>query len=318
MGPVLVFDGLNVFMRHYVVNPTVSGHGYQAGGLVGLLKNIRLLAERVQPSRIIVVWEGGGSPRKRALYPEYKKGKKPIRLNRFYEDIPDTVENRDRQLSLAIEALKCVPVNQIYVSDCEADDVIGYICRYMFGEQRIVVVSSDRDLYQLIDDRVVQWSPGQKKLITSKHVIEKFGVHPRNMTVARSFVGDSSDNIPGIRGAGFTTMAKRFPSLSCDSDVCVGDIFTESQSALDGGTKVKLFQNIVDGEDIVERNWRLMNLDTNNLSGDQVKKIRGVIEGYEPSKNKFKLMKLFIREKLQQFDVDSFFMSVSASVKKYE
>lgn len=318
MGPVLVFDGLNVFMRHYVVNPTVSGHGYQAGGVVGLLKNIRLLAERLSPSRIIIVWEGGGSPRKRAIFPDYKSGKKPIKLNRFYEDIPDSSRNRDHQLSLAIEALKCVPVNQVYVSDCEADDVIGYVTRYMFPEQQVVVVSSDRDLYQLIGERVVQWSPGQKKLITQAHVREKFGVAPFNMTAVRTFVGDPSDNIDGIKGAGFATMVKRFESLQGDNDVSVEEILAEAHEQVESGSRLKLFQNIVAGEDIVRRNWKLMNLDTNNLSADQIKKVKGAIESFEPVRNKFKLLKIFIREKLQQFDVDSFFMSINASVKKYE
>ena len=66
------------------------------------------------------------------------------------------------------EALKNLPVSQIYVKDTEADDVIGYICRYKFPESNIVVISSDKDLYQLINHRVTQWSLNQKKLVDRK------------------------------------------------------------------------------------------------------------------------------------------------------
>jgi 5'-3' exonuclease len=207
-------------------------------------------------------------------------------------------------------------VQQIYVSDCEADDVIGYMCRHLFPGDHIVVVSSDRDLYQLIDDRVNQWSPGQKKLITQEEVHEKFGVWPENMCLARSFVGDPSDSIPGVAGAGFKTMMKRFPLLTERRSLMVQDVLDEAsaQFGTKSGSKVQLIKNILDQEDIVRRNWKLMHLDIANLSGDQIKKINDSVSSYSPKKNKMELMRLFVRQGIQDFDVDSFFMSLSASI----
>ena len=99
-GSVLIVDGLNVFMRHFVANPTMSSLGHHAGGVVGFLKNLRLLVDKIEPSEVIVVWEGGGSARRRAIYPEYKEKRKPQKLNRFYgSDIPDSVVNRSDQVS---------------------------------------------------------------------------------------------------------------------------------------------------------------------------------------------------------------------------
>ena len=132
--PILLVDGLNVFTRHFVANPTMSDHGHHVGGFVGFLKGLRLLCERIRPSKVVVVWEGGGASRKRAIFKEYKQGRRPQRLNRFYEDIPDTIENRNRQVKLIVDALKNVPVVQMYVSDCEADDVIGYLAKYTFND----------------------------------------------------------------------------------------------------------------------------------------------------------------------------------------
>lgn len=310
--PIIIVDGLNYFTRHFVANPTMSRQGHQIGGFVGFLKGLKLLNDRLSSRRVIVIWEGGGSPRRRAIFPEYKSGRRPQRLNRYYEDIPDTYENRDYQLKLTIESLRHAPVQQIYVSDCEADDVIGYMCRHMFRNNKIVVVSSDKDLYQLIDNNVAQWSPGQKKLITPEEVREKFGVWPTNMCLVRSFVGDSSDGIPGVDGAGFKTMSKRFPLLQEDQSLMLQDVLDEASRH--SATKVQLYKNIVDKQDIVRRNWKLMHLDIANLSGDQIKKINDSVSSYSPKKNKLEMMRLLIREGVQDFDVDSFFMTLNATI----
>ena len=279
---------------------------------MGFLKGLKLLNDRLSSRRVIVIWEGGGSPRRRAIFPEYKSGRRPQRLNRYYEDIPDTYENRDYQLKLTIESLRHAPVQQIYVSDCEADDVIGYMCRHMFRNNKIVVVSSDKDLYQLIDNNVTQWSPGQKKLITPEEVREKFGVWPTNMCLVRSFVGDSSDGIPGVDGAGFKTMSKRFPLLQEDQSLMLQDVLDDALRH--SATKVQLYKNIIDQQDIVRRNWKLMHLDIANLSGDQIKKINDSVSSYSPKKNKLEMMRLLIREGVQDFDVDSFFMTLNATI----
>lgn len=311
--PILLVDAFNVFARGYVANPAMSSQGHQLGGFVGFLNSLKVLCERLRPARVVVVWEGGGAVRRRSIYKDYKMGRRPQRLNRYYEDdIPETTENHDHQVRLTIEALKHVPAQQIYVADCEADDVIGYISRYMFSEERIVIASSDKDLYQLIDDRVTQWSPGQKRFITASDVREKFGVPPVNMSLVRSFIGDPSDNIPGIEGAGYKTMVKRFPALAEDLSLSIQDVLGAAEQM--GPVKVKLIQNILEGADIVRRNWRLMHLDVGNLSADQIKRIRDALDAYEPKRNKIGLMRLLTREGVQSFNVDAFFMSLSATL----
>ena len=310
--PILLVDGLNVFTRHFVANPTMSDHGHHVGGFVGFLKGLRLLCERIRPSKVVVVWEGGGASRKRAIFKEYKQGRRPQRLNRFYEDIPDTIENRNRQVKLIVDALKNVPVVQMYVSDCEADDVIGYLAKYTFNDTQCVIASSDKDLYQLVNERVRQWSPGQKLFITTEIIIYKFGIHPNNFCAARCFIGDSSDGISGIKGAGFKTMAKRFPGLQEEEDISVDDII-EASVEQSKSSKVKLFTNIIESQDIPRRNWKLMFLGTNNLSADQINKISGIINTFEPSRNKIEIMRLLLREGVNNFDVDAFYMSVNGT-----
>src|SRR3990167_3916395 len=116
---ILIFDAQNIFTRHYLANGALSDLGHQVGGIIGFLSSIKNLSETLLPSQIIVCWEGsGGATKKRNLYPEYKQHRKPPKLNRFYkDDIPDTKENKNWQISSLIEILKYLPICQVCVSD---------------------------------------------------------------------------------------------------------------------------------------------------------------------------------------------------------
>jgi len=307
--PVLIIDGLNFFTRHFVVNPTMSQNGHHLGGFVGFLKGLRLLSERCSPEQIVVVWEGGGSSRRRAIFSDYKQGRRPQKLNRYYEDIPDTVGNRNRQVALLVEALRHVPVRQVYVTECEADDAIAYMTKYQYRKHKCIIVSSDKDLYQLIDNRVTQWSPGQKAYITSEKVREKFGVSVSNIVTARSFIGDPSDGLKGVPHAGFKSLSKRFPQLSEDQHVSVSDVISMAQE-LSETKKLKVLDSIIENSDVALRNWKLMYLDITNMSGQQIEKIKYTIDSFEARRNKIALMRMLMREGVNNFDVDSYYVAI--------
>ena len=307
--PVLIIDGLNLFTRHFVVNPTMSQNGHHLGGFVGFLKGIRLLSERCNPEQIVVVWEGGGSSRRRAIFADYKQGRRPQKLNRYYDDIPDTIGNRNRQVALLVEALKHVPVRQMYVTECEADDAIAYMTRYHYRDKKCVIVSSDKDLYQLIDERVTQWSPGQKTYITSEKVKQKFGISVPNFVTARAFTGDPSDGIKGVPHTGFKSLAKRFPELAEEEHVSVRDVVGLARKLAET-KKLKMLNAIVENEEVASTNWKLMYLDIQNLSAQQIEKIKYSLDSFEPRRNKIALMRMLAREGVNNFDVDSYFIAV--------
>ena len=227
----LLIDAMNIFIRAYVVNPSMSENGNHIGGTLGFLKSIGAIARRFSPDDMIVVWEGGGSPRRRALLPAYKGNRRPLRLNRadIYEDIPDTKENFNHQISLCTKLLTNTPIRQIYVADCEADDVIGYLAKHVLDED-VIIASSDKDFYQLINENVTQWTPTTKKIVDITTVLSEFKIHPNNFATAKCFVGDSSDNIDGIRGCGFKTLVKRFPKLTDPDFVSVEDIINDCRN----------------------------------------------------------------------------------------
>lgn len=310
--PVLIIDALNVFIRHYAANPSMNESGEHVGGFLGFLRNIELLCERTNPCEVIVVWEGGGSPRRRSVLSTYKDRRRPMKMNRYYGDeIPDTLENRNKQISLCVETLGFTGCKQIYVQDCEADDVICRIVKYSRPDKRKVIISSDQDLYQLLGSKTIQWSPGQKAFVTPKTVVDKFGISVENFCTARSFIGDSSDKITGVRGAGFTSMAKRFPELASNSHVSVKEVIDLAKQRVEN-KKLKLFENIIASSADAFRNWKLMYLDTNNMSATQIQLIDEKIQKKAPLPNKMELLKVFRRENIKNFNVDSFFITLKA------
>ena len=312
-GLILIIDALNLFMRHFVAHPAVNINGEHAGGIVGFLYSVIDMVERFNPASVIIVWEGGGSVRRRNIYSDYKMKRRPESLNRFYEDdIPDTVENRNRQISLIVEIMKKTSALQMYVPDCEADDVIAYLSMYRFKNNRKLIMSSDKDFYQLLDSKTIIYSPTWKKLVSSKDVIDKFCISPENFALAKSVCGDTSDNISGVKGVGFKTLAKRFPTMSLPATVSIDTLVDESREMIADGSKIKAFQNIVISENIIRRNWKLIYLDTSCLAATQIKKINYLIDTFKPNKNKLEVMKILIKEGLQTFNVDRMFLAFNS------
>tara|TARA_X000001388_G_C2192567_1_gene108147 strand:- start:229 stop:771 length:543 start_codon:yes stop_codon:yes gene_type:complete len=155
------------------------------------------------------------------------------------------------------------------------------------------VISSDHDFYQLISDRLIVWSPTLKNFVNSKKVIDRFGIHPNNFCLAKSISGDPSDNIPGVKGVSFKTLSKYFPKFLKEEDYLLDDFF-EDVKELKKIKKLKILESLscIFEENLVRRNWKLVLLDVNNLSHDQIQKINYKIENYEYSMNNVKAHKM--------------------------
>ena len=88
MSKVLIIDALNMFIRNYVVNPTLDRHGNPIGGCIGFLKSLQKVCKKFEPKEVVIVWDGHeGSQRKRSINKDYKEGRKPIRFNRRLIDL---------------------------------------------------------------------------------------------------------------------------------------------------------------------------------------------------------------------------------------
>ena len=305
--PVFIIDGMNMFLRSYSAYPQMSSHGYQMGGTVGFLKSLQRLCREYQPAGVYVTWEGGGSQRRRKIYPDYKSNRKPGKLNRFYDDdIPDSEENKQHQLISLLNALKNVPVCQVYVSDCEGDDIVAYLTRGPFRERDVVIVSADKDMYQLLGPKVKIYSLYRKKFITDEDLFEEFRIRAHNFAIAKCLCGDDSDNIPGIQGFGFKGVAKKFPMLGSDETIILQDVinFAHTQKGV-------LYKRLVEETDAVNRNWQLVHLDGSMLSADQMKRVDHAVDTFKPTVNKMGLIKLLLKEGISDFDYEGFYYDLS-------
>jgi 5'-3' exonuclease len=283
----------------------MSSHGYQMGGCIGFLKTLRRIVNELQPLKVCIAWEGGGSQRRRAIYSDYKLGRRPEKLNRFYgDDIPDSEENRKHQLVALLEMLKHTPVCQVYASDCEGDDIIAYLCKGPYKRDNKVIVSSDKDMYQLLDDKTNIYSLHKKKVLTNEDIFEEYRIKPHNFAMAKSLCGDDGDNIPGIKGLGFKTVAKKFPFLGGDSEVLLEDVVSFCHTHL---TESTVYKRVAEARSDLERNWRLIYLDGSMLSAAQVSKVQHTIDTFSPKANKIGLIRSLVKEGIGDFDAESFF-----------
>lgn len=213
---MFLIDGSNTLMRMLHQQPLwelSNKSGIRTGGVHGFINSLGSLCNRYKLQKgFVIAWDLGSSRYRRSLFPEYKEG-------RTNKDSPDYMEDLDPDSK---EFIKCylwsrsflhksfLPLTgsvSIQIEGVEADDIIGWICRNVSRSKKIVIVSSDKDFYQLVDDNVDLWRPVTSELITKESMIEDNDLIPdkykEHLNLIKAMMGDSSDNIPGVRGLGW-------------------------------------------------------------------------------------------------------------------
>lgn len=281
---VLIVDGLNIYMRNYIANPSISTNGDPIGGCKGFLMSLQKICRNVNPDRIVVVWDGhGGSARKRKLCPGYKGGRKPVRLNRAVRGLLTEAQeqaNKAWQYANTTDYLDLMPVTQLDISGFEADDVISYVNNMdCFHGWLRVIVSTDKDFWQCVSTdptagQTVVYRPKEKgafEVIREKDLLDEHGIHPTNFVIARTMEGDKSDNLPGVPGVGIKTVAKRFPFLKESEEYYLQDIYDECEKNLG---KAKIYDTILEHREIADLNYQMMQLAAPNLSAQAGRQIQ--------------------------------------------
>ena len=307
---ILLVDAYGVFVRHYQANPSISTQGYHIGGVVGFLRTLQWTIRKHFVSKVYVVWEGGGSPFRRSLFSEYKNKRRPLRMNQFFEqEIDDSYASRNRQIRNILNLVNSIPICQVYVPDCEADDVIAYLGKYIHPDATKIILSSDRDFYQLLDSNTTICTVSRKKMVSDTDVLEDFSISAQNFCLARAIIGDRSDGIDGVKGAGFKTVAKRFPFLAEERDVLIDEVINFCRDQ--GDSKIKLYNRVLEAENLITRNWKLMYLDVGILSHTQITQIDTTVKNFTPVCDKMEFMRKIIACGMNQFDVDQFFFPLA-------
>ena len=290
---VLVVDALNAYLRAYIVDPSVSTNGQPIGGLKGFIKILQKLVRLTKPNAVVVCWDGpNGSKKRKTMDKNYKAGRKPIRLNRSVHNLTDDEElqNKIWQQGRVVEYLNNMPIIQTMLPEIEADDVISHVCSLgCFSDWQKIIVSNDNDFMQICDDTTVLWRPVKDEILNSKRIVEKTGIHPTNMALARAVIGDASDNLPGVKGAGFKTIAKRIGFLSEPKTYTIDDVIEHCEAKLED-SKLKFFTNVVEAKELIEHNYKMMQLYSPQLSIDNKKEIQQTIQDPDLTFNKMNVI----------------------------
>jgi 5'-3' exonuclease len=248
--------------------------GLHTGGIAGFLKSVGYAIKLINPTRCVIIFDGnGGSMKRRKIYPQYKhKRHTKIRLNRAYSELSTSdleEKNMKSQLMRSVHYLDCLPISTMAIDHIEADDTIAYIAQQYYKDSNVSIMSADKDFLQLASDKIKVWSPTKKKLYGCAEILNEYGVSCQNYIWYRVLEGDVSDNIDGINGAGLKTIIKCFPFFAESRHVDLQEIYTYCEN---NQSKYKLYRNILENKDIVERNYTLMQLkDTEIQSFSQLR-----------------------------------------------
>ena len=304
----LIIDGLNTFIRSWSTAPNLNDNGDHIGGIVGTLKSIGYAIRTLNPTRVVIVFDGkNGSSSRKEIFSGYKadrgKNKIKMRLNRAatVEMNPEEEsESMKRQMVGLGELLSTLPVSIMIYDGIEADDVMAYIATQLKKEnEKVIIMSSDKDFLQLVNKDVSVYSPSKKKVYNIPEVIEEFGIHPHNFINFRMIDGDKSDSINGIPGLGLKTILKSFPLLA-DEEVHTTESMLEFIKQQPKKTKAhNLFE---DNLEILKRNRKLMQLSEPEFSGNLRMKI---IDRFNESNTKFSKQE-FLKVGLKTRILDSF------------
>ena len=273
---VLIVDGLNLYLRVFAVNGALNDNGVPVGGLTGFLRSLAYSIREVNPTRVIIVYDGaGGSQRRRKMHPGYKSNRKPgKRITRWdtFKNANEEKEAMKIQFSRLIDYLDFLPINVISIDRIEADDTIAYIANELVKEE-VTIMSSDQDFLQLVDNRITVWSPTKKIFYTPEKVLEDYGVPAHNFLMYKVLMGDKSDNISGVKGLGPKKLPKIIPDIISQNSLDLDFIVGYANKAQE-----PMHKRIVESADQLQLNKKLMDLKNPPISGEIKLQISRLIE----------------------------------------
>jgi len=197
-APLVLVDGSSYLYRAFhALPPLTTRDGQPVGAIRGVVSMLKKLADSTGAERMVVVFDASGKTFRDAMYDQYKANR---------EKMPDDLRAQITPLHEIVEALG---YPMLVIPGVEADDVIGTLARQAESAGESVLISTgDKDLAQLVTDRVTLVNTMTDSLLTPDSVIEKFGVPADRIIDFLALTGDSVDNVPGIPKCGPKTAAK--------------------------------------------------------------------------------------------------------------
>jgi len=297
---VLIVDSMNTFIRSFAMLQSINPKGHHTGGLVGFLRSLGFLSRTIDPTRIICVFDGQASSSSRKnIDPEYKANRNIKRITNWeiFDDKDDEFQSMTMQMGRLVEYLQCLPLTLISIDKIEADDTISYLAqKFGANNKKVTIVSSDKDFLQIVDENIQVYSPIKKKTYGKKEVQEEIGMIPENYLIMKALLGDSSDNLTGVKGLGPKTLLKEFSRIIDDPKFSLWDIYEICEQKLQ--TK-KVFAQILYDWDKVKTNYELMNLSEPRLGDYEIVHILDKIKEPIPSLQVITFLKMLESDQIE-------------------
>jgi len=220
----------------------LSYEGAGTAAAFGIFRNVLELSELYSVDGVVFCFDRGYGVRTK-IYQEYKGNRRTVRKR---DDSVDEKQETRRAVAQQLYRLRTRYLsdvgfkNLLWQDDYEADDIIASVCLNLGENDKAVVVSTDEDLYQLLNGRVIVWNPRKKKPITEESFRESYMIDPALWPMVKAIAGCSTDNVRGVKGVGEKTAIKY---------LC-GNLKPTTTA----------FQNIVGSNDKIERNLKLVTL----------------------------------------------------------
>lgn len=269
MNKIILIDGHNLLFRMFygIPSPIKNTKGKEIRGLIGFIGSLKKIVDEFRPYSLIVVFDSQTSKDSNLKIDiNYKRNR--VDYTNISED-----DNPFSQLPLIKKALEYLNIYYLEVENYEADDYIASIINNN-RENQYIIVSTDSDFIQLVDNNIFLYVPRGKKsvLYTPEEVVKKYNIPPTKYVIFKSLVGDKSDNIKGVKGIGNIIAAKILNYSSIQNY-----IFNNPDSRF-----VKL---LIDNEEIILKNQKLIcmsnNIDTSKITFKKLSNNISTFKTYE-------------------------------------
>lgn len=271
----LIVDGNNL-LKISSVDTRMNDRGEVYGAVMTFIRKLGAILSKKDFNYCIVSWDGMGSGIMRyRLYPDYKANrdkhyelmdattdyekyiqnfqravlKNKVKKQTVRKDTDD--ESLNRQKGIIQQILEELCVRQQEFDDVEGDDIVAYYVKNRRPNEKIVIMSSDKDMTQFISEDVAIWNPRLDRLVKAEDSVSVLGITHENIVLEKILCGDVSDNIKGVKGLGEKTLMNYFPEI-IDHKIDLETVVRRSKELLEERKAnkqkpLKVLENIVNG-----------------------------------------------------------------------
>ncbi len=224
MKTLYILDGSSFIYRSFFALPELSTKdGFPTNAVYGVLRAVLSILKSEKPRYFVVVFDPPSPPKKAEHFKDYKAGR------------PSTPDKLKLQIPVIKKLLALMGIPTLEIEGYEADDVIATLTEKFSGSGfKVKIYTPDKDMLQLVSDKVEVINPISWEVFTPAKVKEKFGVPPERLADFLSLVGDKIDNVPGIKGVGPKTAVKILNEYGSVKDILENfDTFKENYPQAD-------------------------------------------------------------------------------------